>query len=420
MILARVVVDTQAPIDVRAQLDACTHCGLCLESCPTYTLWGREADSPRGRLTLIEDALGPVASSAALVPAGKRTPPARQAANAALVEHIDACVGCNACVSACPEGVRYDAVLDLARGLVRGEQAGRPLRRGRDVVLRTTLASPRRLRALAPAVAAARRTNAKRAPEPVKTLAALPLAAPSARQLTAAIPHFTASRGRRRGHVALLLGCTERVFASDLQRIAVAVLAAEGYDVSAPAEPGCCGGWARELGDLPGWHEAAGAAQQTLARVGDVDAVLTLAGRCADAMAGHAHAPTDIIAFLAAVGPQAARGRLDWRVAYHASCQQRHAEATQTLLATIPGVRVSATVDACCGGRGLYPVRRPQAATALVDLAIAELTTVGPQAIVSDEPSCAEQLTRGLAVHHRELPVLHPLQLLWLSLQQAK
>lgn len=410
------VVDTQAPIDVRAQLDACTHCGLCLESCPTYTLWGREADSPRGRLTLVEDALGPVASSAALVPAGKRTPPARQTANPALVEHIDACVGCNACVSACPEGVRYDVVLDLARGLVRSKQPGGPLRRGRDAVLRTTLASPRRLRALAPAVAAARRTNAKLAPEPVRTLAALPLNAPSARQLTAAIPHFTPARGRRRGHVALLLGCTERVFASDLQRTAVAVLAAEGYDVSAPAEPGCCGGWARELGDLPAWHEAAGAAQQTLARVGDVDAVLTLAGRCVDAMAGHAHAPTDTVAFLATVGPQAARGRLDWQVVRHASCQQRQADAAQTLLATIPGLRISATVDACCGGRGLYPVRRPQAAAALRDIATAELTATGPQAIVSDEPGCAEQLARGLSAGGRDLPVLHPLQLLWLSL----
>jgi glycolate oxidase iron-sulfur subunit len=400
---------TQELTAAQPQLDACTRCGLCLEACPTYALAGREADSPRGRLALVAGAIsGPE----------PRT-------NGALTEHIDACIGCGECVIACPEDVRYDIVLDLARGLVRDDRAGTPLRRGREALLRTTLSSPRRLRTLAPTVAAARRAQATRMPEPIRTLAMLPLAAPSTRQLTAGIGHFTPARGQRRGHVALLLGCTERVFASDLQRTAVAVLAAEGYDVSAPSEPDCCGGWARELGDLTEWHASAATAARELSRIGDVDAVVTLAGRCTSSLRDGTttDAPVrDLIAFLADAGPQAARNPLTWQVARHDSCQQCErahdvADPVERLLAQIPRLQIIDSVRSCCGGRGLHPVRRPQAAAELTGLATSELVACGAQAIVSDEPSCAEQLSRALRAGSRELPVLHPLELLWLSLQ---
>ncbi len=195
----------------RELLDACVHCGFCLPACPTYTLWGEEMDSPRGRIQLIgmvEDGEVELDASVAL--------------------HLDRCLGCLACVPACPSGVRYDQLIERAR-VQRREQAPRSLRaRAVERALFAVVPRPRLLRALSWPL----------------TLGLHPAAlAPrvSVSDLRAAPPERTAAVGERRMSVALLSGCAQRVYFGRVNEASVRALAARGCDVEVPAGQGCCG-----------------------------------------------------------------------------------------------------------------------------------------------------------------------------------
>src|ERR1700742_72238 len=205
-------------------IDDCVHCGFCLDSCPTYVLWGMEADSPRGRIVLIGDGLredAPMSDE--------------------LVTHLDRCLGCMACVTACPSGVRYDRLIERARPQVernhRRPAAERALRR----LLYETLPHPRRLRALKPLIGFGRRPRVRAlTPAPLRTLTEV---APrgTGDVSSPAIAERTPAVGEPRGRVGLLLGCVQRVFYPEVHRATVDVLAAEGFEVVAPKAPDCCG-----------------------------------------------------------------------------------------------------------------------------------------------------------------------------------
>ena len=195
----------------RELLDACVHCGFCLPACPTYSLWGEEMDSPRGRIQLIgmvEDGEVELDASVAL--------------------HLDRCLGCLACVPACPSGVRYDQLIERAR-VQRREQAPRSLRsRAVERALFAVVPRPRLLRALSWPLALGLRPAAL-APRV------------SVSELRAAPPERTAAVGERRMSVALLSGCAQRVYFGRVNEASVRALAARGCDVAVPAGQGCCG-----------------------------------------------------------------------------------------------------------------------------------------------------------------------------------
>src|ERR1700760_4969061 len=173
-------------------IEDCVHCGFCLETCPTYVLWGAEADSPRGRIVLINDGLnadGPMSDE--------------------MVTHFDRCLGCMACVTACPSGVRYDQLIE-------------------------------RVRPLAPMLAAGRRFGAERAlPDRLAAIAKVAPQAPVGRAAKAGVPELTPAIGAARGPGGLLLGWVQRVFCPEVHRATVHVLSAEGFEVVAPAVPDC-------------------------------------------------------------------------------------------------------------------------------------------------------------------------------------
>ncbi|HTW12055.1 MAG TPA: (Fe-S)-binding protein, partial [Solirubrobacteraceae bacterium] len=210
----------------------CTHCGLCLESCPTYTLWGSEPDSPRGRIVLMEEALD-------------RTGPL----TAAVTGHLDACLGCMACVTACPVGVRYDQLVLDARVTIEHQ---RPL--------------SERLRRRAALEARARAGRVR------------------ALTRTQRIPHYTPARGPARARVGLLLGCTQRAAYAAIQAATVGVLAAEGYEVIAPVLPDCCGANDLHSGERAAGRRRAQATIEAFAAVGGIDHVVVAAGICGSMM----------------------------------------------------------------------------------------------------------------------------------------
>lgn len=402
----------------RDVIDDCVHCGFCLETCPTYLLWGAEADSPRGRIVLISDALQ------SDHPLSDET-----------VTHLDRCLGCMACVSSCPSGVRYDRLIQRARPQVERNHRRSPRERALRSLLTTTLPHPRRLRLLAPALAAGRRLGlVERLPAALAAPARVSPDVPLRRTLGTGVPERTAARGPARGRVGLLLGCVQRVFYPEVHRATVSVLAAEGFEVLAPRAPDCCGALELHSG---GEEAAVRRARETIAAFDalGVDHVVVNAAGCGSAMkeygdlldtdAARAFSTRvrDICELLAEFEPRAPRAPLPMRVVYHDACHLAHAqrirETPRRLLRAIPQLElleVGTERDVCCGSAGIYNLVAPEAAAALGIRKARHLAATGADAITAGNPGCAAQLSLHLRQLGADLPIYHPVQLLARSL----
>ena len=401
----------------------CVHCGFCLDACPTYQLWGEEADSPRGRIVLISDGLAPEASL-----------------SDEMVTHFDRCLGCMACVTACPSGVRYDRLIERVRPQVerhhRRSLPERALRR----LLYETLPHPGRLGRLAPLLEVTRHVPVQRLPARVRPLAEIAPRRPAKEQRTP-VAERTPAVGERRGRVALLRGCVQRVFYPQVHRATVRVLAAEGFEVLAPALPDCCGAL-----ELHGGAEDAGMrrARETMAAFAraagpaGVDHVVVNAAGCGSAMKEYGELlgtpeaeafsarVRDVTELLAEIEPRAPRGPVPLRVAYHDACHLAHAQGVRAqpreLLEGIPGLElleVGAERDLCCGSAGIYNLVQPEAAAALGERKARHLLDTGAAAIAAANPGCAAQLDLHLRRLGVELPIHHPIELLDRSLTAA-
>lgn len=366
----------------------CTRCGLCLESCPTYTLWGAEPDSPRGRIALIEDALAPGATW-----------------TAETAVHIDRCLGCMACMSVCPEEVPYPDLLASARAAIE-----------RDV--------PR------PAPERVRRRAA---------LAALPRAGRAADLGRPGLPHHTPASGQARGRVGLLLGCTQRAQHRELHEATLTVLSAEGFEVIAPRLPDCCGALELHAGER---NHGLKRAQQTIeafAAVGGVDHIVSSVGGCGAALKdyGRLLGTPDARAFSSLVldvhelltrAPLRSRlGPLALRAVLHDACQLAHAQgsagAARDLLTRIPGIELldlPSHAGACCGAPGIYRATQPEASAELGQRQARAVLELRPELLISSDHHCIGQLRRHLRELGRPLAVHHPVQVLARSIEAAE
>ena len=292
---------------LRSVINDCVHCGFCLPACPTYQLWGEEMDSPRGRIHLVSQLL----DGAPLT--------------AAAAAHFDRCLGCMACMTACPSGVQYDQIIEAARewteeaagalgasgalgareapGSVGGGPGAPSMRRSppvrRSVADRATRAAifavfpyPRRLRVLTAPLRAAQRTGVDRLLARSGALgrlspaaeAALRLAPPSSRPLPAGrFPSRVPALGKRRAVVGMLTGCVQSVFYPRVNAATARVLAAEGCEVVIPRGQGCCGALSLHSGRVA---EATRFAQRTIAvfEAAGVDAIIVNSAGCGSAM----------------------------------------------------------------------------------------------------------------------------------------
>jgi glycolate oxidase iron-sulfur subunit len=394
-------------------VEDCVHCGFCLPSCPTYALWAQEADSPRGRIVLVDQALHSE---------GELT--------AEMVSHFDTCLGCMACVTACPSGVRYDRLIERVRPQI--ERGFRRPRRDRAIrrLLFETLPYPRRLRALAPLIRAGRRLPL---PTGLRTLVEVAPRRPAGR---VAVPAVTAALSERRGRVGLLLGCVQRVFYPQVHLATINALSAEGFDVVAPATAGCCGALELHGGNEQG---AVSRAKATIAAFStDLDYIVVNAAGCGSAMKEYgdllgtpearafSERVRDVTELLGSASPRAPRGAVPLRVAYHDACHLAHAQQIRSepreLLGAIPGLElleVSAEADLCCGSAGIYNLVQPAAAAELGKRKATHLLETGADAIAAANPGCAAQLDLHLAELGRPLPIYHPVELVWRSIAAA-
>ena len=405
-------------------IDDCVHCGFCLPTCPTYVLWGEEMDSPRGRIVLMERGLR-----------------GGQTMSEAMVTHFDRCLGCMACVTACPSGVQYDRLIESTR-----PQIERNFTRARSERLFRTLVfgiftHPGRMRALVPLLAAAQRLRVR--PERVlkrwPRLSAVAKLAPETtlRATWTMLDSITPARGTKRGRVGLLQGCVQRVFFNDVNRSTAAVLSAEGFEVHAPRAPRCCGALLMHSGEEPA---AVRRAQETIEAFEDCDYVVVNAAGCGSAMKDYVHLldddpawaerarsfsakVRDVTELLAAHEPRAARGTIEMTVAYHDACHLAHAQGVRIeprkLLSAIPGLQLVEPPEweICCGSAGIYNLMQPDAADELGRRKAANLLGTGASAIAAANPGCTLQIRQKLAEAGTPLRVYHPVELLHMSIE---
>jgi glycolate oxidase iron-sulfur subunit len=410
--------DERRPPDPELIAD-CVHCGFCLPTCPSYSIFEEEMDSPRGRIVLMR--------------VGNE--PGSHASDEMRV-HLDRCLGCMACVTACPSGVKYDQLIERARPQIE-RNAPRPRReRAFRALVFALFTHPGRLRALAPLLWAQQRLGLDARIAPAlrrfpQLQAMLTLAPPVKRRAAIArLPELTPARGERRGRVALMQGCVQRVFFGDVNAATVRVLSAEGWEVHAPRTPRCCGALQLHAGVE---DEALELAKATIAAYEDYDAVAVNVAGCGSAMKDYAHLLADdpawaeraaafsarvrdVSELLAEHEPRAPRHPLALRIAYHDACHLAHAQGVRAqpraLLRGIPELELVEPADweICCGSAGIYNLVQPEAAAQLGARKAANLVATGADAVAAGNPGCALQIAAHLDGH--ELPILHPMTLL--------
>ena len=402
----------------------CVHCGLCLNHCPTYRLWGQEADSPRGRIRQMQ-----------LVDDG------RLELGDAFVTHMDRCLDCRACETACPSGVEYGKLIEMARAQIECSYR-RPLaaRVARDFFYRELLPYPPRIAAAARVLrfyqrsglaALARATGILRLLGLRERERLMPPIDPTFffAQLGKTFP----ARGRQRARVALLAGCVAQVAFSELNRATIRVLQANGCEVAVPAEQVCCGALAV--------HGGVRDVARRLARANcgafdaeEFDAIVTNA-TCGSTLKEYARLlgpddaaraqaervsakARDVTEFLVELGVTAPLAPVPLRVTYQDSCHLLHAqkirEAPRKLIRAIPGVELveMPRADQCCGSAGVYNVTETKASLELLAQKMEWVRETRAQAIVTANPGCILQLRAGAAIHGTGQEVLHVVELL--------
>jgi glycolate oxidase iron-sulfur subunit len=395
-------------------LAPCVHCGFCLPACPTYLATGDEADSPRGRIVLMR-ALerGEIGVD-----------------DAALVQHLDACLGCRGCEPVCPSGVSYGRGLEAARERLFKS-------RGLSRQARLVLGLFSRERLWRPLFTLARLFRATGVPRVLSGSGRLGFAM-GMLQASAPRRHPEAPQRRKEpnGHttVALFRGCVMDTLFPHVHAATARTLRANGYQVIEVPGQVCCGALHEHAGDR---ESARTLARQNLAAFADsADFVVVNSAGCGALLKDYGHLlgdegaerlagrVRDVTELLAEAGPVRG-GPLELDVAYDAPCHLQHAQwvhdAPLAILRAIPGLRlqVLSSSDRCCGSAGIYSLLRPDMARAVLDSKIESFATAAPRPriIATGNPGCLMQIGAGLATAGLDIAVAHPVELLDQSYQ---
>jgi glycolate oxidase iron-sulfur subunit len=411
------------------KLMECVHCGLCLPTCPTYAELGVEMDSPRGRIYLMR-----------AVVEGKL------ALSDAYQQHISLCLGCRACETACPSGVKFGQLLEGARAQI--EQAHAPHHPAlakwvRMLAFRGILPRPIVLRALGNMLLLyqfsglralvhypfVRRWLPERLTQLDQFLPTLPKRAYRAR-----LREVTPACGERRGRVGFVCGCVMPIFFAHINDATVHLMAANGFDVITPGGQRCCGALHAHAGEREEARRLARQNIEAFAQAG-VDWIVVNAAGCGamlkeydellhhDALLSGAAKQfsarvLDVSQFFDRFPFRGPLGELKLRVAYDDACHllhgQRVKEEPRRMLASIPGLELLEVPEAdwCCGSAGIYNLVHPELSHQILERKMKHIGAVNPDVIATGNPGCLIQLGTGGKRHGLTAEVVHPIELL--------
>ena len=405
----------------------CVHCGLCTAACPTYLETGNENDSPRGRIYLMRGVVD-----------------GRTDLTAKVRRHLDLCLDCRSCETACPSGVQYGRLIEPFRiDMQRSERPGW----FQKLVLYGLFPYPRRLRmALAPARLMQRlgldrlidwTGLSKVLPGPLGRMYRL---LPRLAAVGASLPEVLPAMGERRARVGLFGGCVGEAMFSETNRATIRVLQANGCEVVVPRGQVCCG--------AIHYHTGSGDPALTMARQNveafpdDLDAVIVNVAGCGSMLKDYGHMAAelggvdsdavdslsrfagrvkDVSEFLVELGLRDPAGEVPWRATYHDACHLAHAQgvrdAPRELLSRVPGLELLELPESeiCCGAAGSYNLTEPAMSDALVSRKVAHIQGTGAEVVISGNAGCSLQLQAALKQLDRRVQVVHPVEVLDLS-----
>lgn len=400
------------PLDLaKAGIDACVHCGFCLQACPTYLALADENDSPRGRIllmrALVEGALAPD--------------------DPAVRTHIDRCLGCRGCETACPSGVPYGHLLEATRATIAGRH---------PLVARTVLAAFRHQWLLRPMLAGGRLLRATglskllaRLPGPLGFAMAMLESTRPRLERGAYVPRGDGARGT----AAVLLGCVMEGLFGETNRATERVLAVNGWTIASAPGQRCCGALHAHAGDLDAARDLARANIRAFEASGAETIAVNAAG-CGAMMKEYvvllAHDPEyaeraarisarvrDISELLALAGPVAG-GELPLTITCDAPCHLQHAQRITAqplaVLGAIPGLRLVPLTDSdqCCGAAGIYNLVEPAVSNAVLEPKLAHIARTGASWVATGNPGCLMQIGAGLRRAGSRATTVHPVDLL--------
>lgn len=419
--------DPQLPPE-QGVIDSCVHCGFCLDTCPSYRVLGSEMDSPRGRIYLMDA----IAKGEAEI-------------NAATVKHFDSCLGCLACTSACPSGVRYDELLASMRSQIeRNYSRGLGDRLFRWLIF-NLFPYPLRLKLLLPLLWVYQNSGLQRLVRKlgilklIPRLAAMELILPrvnlqaSKQQLPTLIP----AQGEKRYRVGMVLGCVQRLFFSPVNEATARVLTANGCEVLIPQGQGCCAALPAHQGQM---EQAQALARQMIDSFADqdLDYIIINAAGCGHTLKEYgrilqtdpdyaqkaqdfASKVRDAQEFLATVGLTAPLAPLTpepFPLVYQDACHLLHgqkiAAQPRDLLRQIPNIQLREPAEhtLCCGSAGVFNLLQPEIAAELGERKARNLVNTGAKAIASANPGCSLQISNHLQQQGQGISLWHPMELL--------
>jgi glycolate oxidase iron-sulfur subunit len=419
-------------VDEELVLD-CVHCGLCTASCPTYVETGLEADSPRGRIYLMRQVLE-----------------GRLPLDAEVERHLDLCLNCRACETACPSGVQYGRILEPFRLAMAQRDPGRQVRtlsRWQRWLLfhvfpyrwrNRWLLAPARLLQWTGLQSLLERWGITRLLPP--SLRSMQEMLPRLQPHYGRLPELLEPLGRRRARVALFVGCVADALYPQTNYATAKVLQINGCQVWIPPTQTCCGALHYHAAEEAPAQQLAIANCQafgadTVSRWAEVDAVITNAAGCGAQLKDYAHllASTpwaeaaarfqskvrDIHEFLYDLGIQPPAHALPLRATYHDACHLRHAQQIahppRALLHQIPGLELVplAESELCCGAAGSYNLTQPEMAARLGRRKAEQIIATGAQAVFTGNVGCLMQITRHLRQAGASVWTAHPIDALW-------
>jgi glycolate oxidase iron-sulfur subunit len=401
----------------------CVHCGLCTASCPTYIETSNENDSPRGRIYLM-----------------RAIADGRLEMGPAVREHLELCLDCRACESACPSGVQYGHMIEPYKIAIhkasRGQEKGSVLER---LILHHLFPYPRRVRLMLAPARLMQRLGLMDWAQRTRLTRLLP---PTLRRMQAMLPELSGSHhrlprllpaiGPRRARVGLFLGCIADAMFPDTNAATARILQGNGCEVVIPAGQACCGAIHYHSGaEKP----ALDLARRNLAAFesAEVDAIIVNAAGCGAMLKDYDHIlpkelhdparafvrrVKDISEFLMALGPVAPRGTIQQRVTYHDACHLCHAQQVRmqprALLGLIPGIELLPLEESeiCCGAAGTYNLTQPEMSERLGRRKLDHIAATGAEVVVTGNVGCILQIARQIKERGSSIVVAHPVDLL--------
>lgn len=428
--------DSQKP-PKQELIDDCVHCGFCLATCPSYRVIGKEMDSPRGRIYLMDK-----------INRGEAE------LDEATVQHFDSCLGCLACVSTCPSDVQYDKLIAATRPQVERNYPRNPFDKLYRQLIFSLFPYPNRLRPLLIPLLIYQKLGLQNL---IRKTGLLKKISPRLNAMESILPQITAqsfrdnlpevipAKGKKRYRVGVILGCVQRLFFSPVNEATVRVLTANGCEVVIPKTQGCCAALPAHQGQE---NQAKALAKQMIDSFADseLDAIIINAAGCGHTLKEYGHIleddpdykekakifankVKDVQEFLAEVGLTAPLSPLKddtLDIVYQDACHLLHGQQIslqpRQILKQIPGIQLHEPIDAalCCGSAGVYNMLQPKVAEDLGEQKVNNLVNTGAKMIVSSNPGCSLQIKKHLHQKGQDIPLLHPMQLLDYSIQGVK